>query len=371
VCVAAFTFLLALGLAVLPAAAQQVDAYGAMFDQWAAKSRADTAILVVRKAGRTVSSRGYRVRPDSLSLIGSMSKPITGACIATLIRDGKLSFATPMREALMGFFKRYGRPADRRFEDVTVEHLLTHRSGLLGNPDGDPIHAIWQNLANKGQAHVAAPQALLAQHLKHRLARDPGSAESYSNTGFVALTAIIEERSGKPYEAYCREAVLSKLGITTAQLHPDWRTFSGAGGWIITGADYLAFLDIFDPANPFLSDPIKAWIDRAQIRWEANNKGGWYSLGIHTQAQSGRWYVDHGGGLNSFGRDSAGRRTAAVIESFGYRLPNGTAAFMAMTPAVEGGSPAFRELNNQVRRLHRTTPSPAGPLPASLLLLLN
>jgi CubicO group peptidase (beta-lactamase class C family) len=261
---------------------------------------------------------------------------------------------------------------DRRFEAATVEQLLVHRSGLPGNPDGDPIHAIWQDLANRGLAHVAAPQGPLAQHLKHPLKRAPGTEQSYSNSGYVALTAIIEERSGRPYEPYCQEAVLWKLGVRTAHLHPDWRTFSGAGGWYITGADYLAFLEAFDPLNRLLGDAVKAWIDQAQTKWTPSNRGGWYGLGVQTHAQAGRWYVAHGGGLGSYGRDPSGRRTAAVIESYGYRMANGTSVFMAMTPAVGGGSPAFAELGREVERLHRVTPNPgAGTLPGSLLLLLN
>src|SRR5262249_1417950 len=102
-------------LAVTAARAAPADTYASMFDAlfdtWAVKSQPDTAILVVRKAGK-VFARGHGVRPDSLSLIGSMSKPITAACIATLLRDGKLLFTTPMREALSAFFRSHGRPSD-------------------------------------------------------------------------------------------------------------------------------------------------------------------------------------------------------------------------------------------------------------------
>ena len=42
--------------------------------------------------------KGHNADPRAPSLIGSMSKPITGVCIATLIRDGKLTFTTPLRE---------------------------------------------------------------------------------------------------------------------------------------------------------------------------------------------------------------------------------------------------------------------------------
>ena len=75
-------------------------------------------------------------------MIASLSKPITGACVATLIRDGKVSFTTRLREGLSRFFHRYGTPADRRLEGVTVEQLLVHRSGLVGNGDDAPIYGV-------------------------------------------------------------------------------------------------------------------------------------------------------------------------------------------------------------------------------------
>jgi CubicO group peptidase (beta-lactamase class C family) len=140
-----------------------------------------------------------------------------------------------MRDALDQFFRRHERPADPRFENVTVEQLLTHRSGLAGNPDGDPTNRMWREQAQRGKGHLAAPQPLLVQHLKKPLLREPVSQYAYSNTGYLVLTAVIEEKAGKPYQDYCREAVFDKLGIAGARLNPDWRQFSGAGGWIIPG----------------------------------------------------------------------------------------------------------------------------------------
>ena len=130
------------------------------------------------------------------------------------------------------------------------------------------MQEIWRRRAAEGLAHVASTEPLLAEHFKHPLAHAPGSHSSYSNTGFVVLSAVIEEATGKPYESYCREAVFAPLGIASARLHPDWRQFSGARGWIITAADYLAFLDVFDPKHPFLGDRVKAWIVAAETRWD-------------------------------------------------------------------------------------------------------
>ena len=98
-------------------------------------------------------------------MIASLSKPITGACVATLIRDGKVSFTTRLREALSRFFRRYGTPADPRLEQVTVEQLLVHRSGLVGNGDDDPIYGVMNKRANSGQGYLAAIQAVLSEYL--------------------------------------------------------------------------------------------------------------------------------------------------------------------------------------------------------------
>ena len=140
--------------------------------------------------------------------------------------------------------------------------------------------------------------------------------------------------------------------------------------WLIAGTDYLTMLDVFDPRHPFLGDRVKAWIDQAQTRWDPNNKGGWYSLGVNTSAAVGRWQVGHGGMLNSLGKDPAGRRTAAIVGSNAYRRSDGTAVFVALSPVV-GGSPELAQLGPEVERLLRTTPAPVGMLPLNLILLLN
>jgi CubicO group peptidase (beta-lactamase class C family) len=329
-------------------------AYGIVFDDWIKKRQPKTAVLVVRRGGKTVFAEGHGVDPSLPTLIASLSKAVTGVCIATLIRDGKLSFTTPLREALAQFFKFYGVPLDKRLLQVTIEELLVHRSGLRGNADDDPVFSVFDRRADDGAGALAEARPLLAEYLlKERLARIPGGRYSYSNTGYVVLTAIIEEQTGRSYEDYCDEAVFGKLGIAKPGLNPDWSMLSGAGGWSIPGPDYLALLEVFDPANPFLGDTVKAWIDQAQTRWTpTNRKGRWYSLGVNTWAGSGRWAVSHGGVMNSKGKDSKGRPTAGLVTSHAFRAANGTAVFITRewTPdALE----SLDELRERIGETHK------------------
>ena len=347
----ALTIATGLGLAAALHAEPLADFYGNAFDAWVAKHRPATATAAVRRQGTTVFLRGHNADPNAPSLIGSMSKPITGVCIATLIRDGRLTFTTPLRVALAGFFRRHGPPADRRLEDITIEQLLMHRSGLRGNDEDDPMQAIWRRGATQGTAHVASPAPLLAEHFKHRLAYEPGSHSSYSNTGFIVLSAVIEEIAGKPYETYCREAVFARLGIASARLHPDWQQLSGARGWTIAAADYLAFLDVYDPKHPFLGDRVKAWIVAAETKWDPSYRGQFEGLGIPTSILPAGWHVLHSGILNFHGKGPKGKPIDAVIHSHAYREPTGISAFHAMKPADED-NPALSELDQALHRVH-------------------
>jgi CubicO group peptidase (beta-lactamase class C family) len=335
------------------------DAYGVVFDQWVKDREPKTAILVVRRGGKTVFAKGYNADPLRPTLIASLSKAITGACVATLVRDGKLSFTTPLRDAIPQFFKQYGTPVDTRLYQATVEELLAHRAGLRGNADDDSIYGIFAKRARSGRGSVAAVKPVLSEYLlKDRLARQPGGRYSYSNTGYEILTATIEEQTGKSYEDYCREAVFGKLGIPEPHLHPDWRMLAGAGGWFIPGPDYLAFLDIFDPAHPFLGDTVKAWIDQAQTRWTPTNRDRWYSLGVNTWAGSGRWAVSHGGILHARGTNAQGEPVEGSIVSHAFRAADGTAVFIALewTPEAEISLNALRKVIGETHKLVKTLP---------------
>ena len=66
-------------------------------------------------------------------LIASLTKPITGVCIATLIQQGKLRFDTTLGELLPS---RFGEPRDARLRTVTVAHLLTHGADYYSSGAG-------------------------------------------------------------------------------------------------------------------------------------------------------------------------------------------------------------------------------------------
>ena len=207
--------------------------------------------------------------------MASLSKAITGACVATLVREGKPGFDWPLSRALAKFFKANGRPADERIERATIGQLLTHRAGFSSAVDGEDESTgavLKAYLENHSPRDRPTPK-YLSMVLEKSLRRDPGEAFAYSNARYLALGAVIEEATGQRYEDYCRQAVLRPVGVNAA-LDPTWGVLWSFGGWRMAGADYLAFFETLDPARAMFGATLAtgSWIPttRPMVRARAS-----------------------------------------------------------------------------------------------------
>jgi CubicO group peptidase (beta-lactamase class C family) len=89
-----------------------------------------------------------------------------------------------------------------------------------------------------GDFDTSTRDQLIAAAMNFKLLFEPGSRESYSNTGFALLAAIIEKVSGKTYDEYVRDNILQPLGLTrTGFLLPRFEMRDLAHGYDRTGAD--------------------------------------------------------------------------------------------------------------------------------------
>jgi len=170
------------------------------------------AVLVVRN-GKAVFRRGYGVT-DLRSLHGidestnfrlaSVSKQFTAACIALLVRDGKLHYDDHLTDVLPEF-PAYGKP-------ITIRNLLNHTSGL---PDyEDLLTAQYPNTPDDQipQIHNDGVLKLLEQQTKPKF--PAGSKWDYSNSGYVVLAQIVERVSGKSFGDFLHERIFIPLKMT-------------------------------------------------------------------------------------------------------------------------------------------------------------
>lgn len=147
----------------------------------------------------------------------SAGKLLTAALIAMLVERGRFGFDAPIGTLLpaadvAGLPAAAGVDAGR---DVTVDHLLTHTSGL---PDFfEPPRG--QRSAASARAAVEHPERrwhpaeLLDESRRLPPAGRPGERFLYSDTGFVLLGRIAEEAAGAPFAQLLRTHVFEPCGM--------------------------------------------------------------------------------------------------------------------------------------------------------------
>jgi CubicO group peptidase (beta-lactamase class C family) len=167
---------------------------------------------------RLVWSGGYgfadvagRRAPDARTLyrIASITKTFTGTAILQLRDEGKLhlddaavAYLPELRDAISPFGP---------IETVTVRRLLSHESGLMGDPpDTDWTRNRYEGSALANLARVADIGARIP----------PNTQQKYSNLGYQLLGEIVARVSGMPYVEHVQQQILDPLGMTSTSFDP-------------------------------------------------------------------------------------------------------------------------------------------------------
>lgn len=321
-------------------------AFGAVFQAWASEHAIGRGFLVVRHGGRTVYRLGIGgADPAAPVHLASLSKAITGVCIATLIDTGRLSFNTPLARAMPKFFARHGRPADPRIERITISQLLTHRAGFAGNSDRDDlVTGRYLAVYLRRQTAKAPPQpSLLVGAFNATLRRAPGQRYVYGNTAYAVLGAVIEEVTGRSYTDYCRDAVLAPMGAQ-GDMEPGWQVLQAYGGWRMSGENYLRFLDVFGSQQRIIG-AAREWMVEPEGKMTSANGPAWYGLGTNIRATPEGLNVWHWGSWRYNLKSAKDGHLRASFVAYAARAYDGTGWFVSAMPRVEQGEPR-RALNN-------------------------
>ena len=106
--------------------------------------------------------------------------------------------------------------------DVTVEHLLSHRSGIGDYLDEEADDAITEYVMPVPVHELATTEQYLAVLGGHPTAFPAGERFAYCNGGYVVLALIAERASGMPFHELVRERVCAPAGMSdTAFLRSD------------------------------------------------------------------------------------------------------------------------------------------------------
>jgi CubicO group peptidase (beta-lactamase class C family) len=324
--------LVALTLAV-PAAAQDAGRMDTIVRADADKGDFMGAVLVARD-GEVLLDKGYGSANlewkiandgDTKFRLGSVTKQFTAASILLLQERGKLKLDAPV--------KTYLPDAPAAWDKITVHHLLTHTAGIPNLTSFDDFQ--------KTKTLPATPASLIARFRDRPLEFQPGEKHSYSNSGYILLSAIVERVSGQGYAAFVAENIFKPLGMadTGYDVHAMVIPRRAAGysprAGIVVNADYVD-MTIPQGAGALYSTT------HDLLKWERGLFGGKllkpeslkamitpykdnYALGVAVSTKDGATTVSHGGGIEGFntwlGYDPDRKLTVVVLANLNGGSP--------------------------------------------------
>ena len=154
-------------------------------------------ILLEKYKGFGRENNQMPINKDTPLHLASISKPITAMAVLKLVEAKKIS----LEQKVKSIFPNFPYP------DVTIQHLLTHRSGL---PKYE--HFLEENDIKPKNQYFTNQEIfdIVAKH-KPELARQTDTGFMYNNFNYAILALIIEKITGKTYPEAMKEMVFAPL----------------------------------------------------------------------------------------------------------------------------------------------------------------
>jgi CubicO group peptidase (beta-lactamase class C family) len=155
-----------------------------------------------------LAHRGYKM-PNAVDTrfgIASGTKGLTALAVVSLIERGALRLSTTARSVL-------GKDLPLIGDDVTVEHLLAHRSGIGDYFDEEAGHEITDYVMTVPVHELATTEQYLAVLDGHPAKFPAGQRFCYCNSGYVVLALIAERASGVPFHDLVQHRVCALAGM--------------------------------------------------------------------------------------------------------------------------------------------------------------
>lgn len=267
----------------------------------------DGRVLMRKAYGAASMELGVPLRPEHVFRLGSITKQFTAVATLMLVDEGKVALDDEITE----YFPDYPTHGRR----ITVEHLLTHTSGIQSYT-GMPSYVA-------GMRRDLTPEQLIAVFRDQPMEFAPGERWNYNNSGYALLGAIIEKVSGMSYADFIRTRIFEPLGMRNSFYESAEAVVPGrVPGYdrtpegIIRQANYLSMTQPY-AAGSLIStvDDLLAW-NRAVAEgrmlkpetWRrafsafrlSDGRSAGYGFGWFTGEAAGKPSIEHGGDINGF-----------------------------------------------------------------------
>jgi CubicO group peptidase (beta-lactamase class C family) len=175
------------------------------------------------------ADRAYGIANTVDTQFGTASgtKGFTALTVMALVEEeGRLDLSTTARSLL-------GDDLPEIADDVTVEHLLAHRSGIGDYFHMDGLDDMTDYAVPVPVHQLSTPEEYLKVLAGHSTVFAAGEGFAYNNGGYVVLALLVERASGAGYHELVRRCVLKPAGMAdTAFLRSDELPARAARGYL-------------------------------------------------------------------------------------------------------------------------------------------
>ena len=163
------------------------------------------------------------VRPDSILALASGTKGFTALTVMSLVTDGTLSLDATARSLL-------GADLPHVADDVTIRHLLGHRSGIGDYLDESALEVTDYVLPEPVHRYLDAEDYLPALD-GHPTVFPADERFAYNNGAFVLAAILAQRAAGVPYHQLVHDRVIAPAGMVDTAFQrsdaPQPRTATG------------------------------------------------------------------------------------------------------------------------------------------------
>jgi len=176
-----------------------------------AKKQLPGAVVIAGRKGKVVWRRAYgnravepapeQMTADTIFDVASLTKVVaTATSMMILVERGLVRLGDPVSR----YIPEFGEMGKR---NITVEQLLTHRSGLI--PDNDI------------NDYERGPEEAIRNIWKLAPLAEAGSKFIYSDVNYIVLAELVKRLSGKPIDQFAAENIFRPLGMKDTGYKPD------------------------------------------------------------------------------------------------------------------------------------------------------
>ncbi len=204
--------------------------------------------------GTNKAVHGTALSLDSKFQIASCNKSFTSLLVGTFVQEGGLSWDTRIGD----IFPQWKNQMLPHYRTVTMRQLLSHTAGIMPFSSDEDYFSVFDVVPGLEGTLPEQRRRFALWNFRQTPANGIGEF-NYSNGGYVIVAAMLEQLTGRSYEALVAERIFERLGLASAEFgyaflndeSQPWRHYErdDTGFGMPLDEDARPLAELFNPAG--------------------------------------------------------------------------------------------------------------------------